>query len=156
SENYRRGHLDLIRVSGIFHPSLGFWTGVGQLLAIWLGGREVIAGHITLGQFVAFTVYLGMLNWPMVALGWVINLFQRGLASSARITALLDVEPAIATPAHGVRPAARAAGDLEFRDLTFTYPGAAGPALARLSFHVPAGRTVALVGRTGSGKSSVL
>jgi len=156
SEHYRRGHLDLIRVSGIFHPSLGFWTGVGQLLAIWLGGREVIAGHITLGQFVAFTVYLGVLNWPMVALGWVINLFQRGLASYARITALLDVEPAIASPPRAVRPAGRAAGDLEFRELTFTYPGGAGPALSRISFHVPAGRTVALVGRTGSGKSSVL
>ena len=156
SESYRRGHLDLIRVSGIFHPSLGFWTGVGALLAIWIGGRETIAGRITIGEFVAFIMYLGMLTWPMIALGWVINLFQRGLASYARITALLDAEPSITSAPGALRPAGVARGELEIRDLTFTYPGAHGPALARISFHVPAGHTVALVGRTGSGKSTVL
>jgi ATP-binding cassette subfamily B protein len=156
SEDYRRGHLDLIRVAGVFQPSLAFWSGVGALLAIWIGGREVIAGHITLGQFVAFTVYLGMLNWPMVALGWVINIFQRGSASFRRITTLLDEAPAVASARGALRPPAVARGDLEFRDLTFHYPGAAGPALVRLSFHAPAGTTVALVGRTASGKSTAL
>ena len=156
SEDYRRSHLDLIRVAGVFQPSLAFWSGVGALLAIWIGGREVIAGHITLGQFVAFTVYLGMLNWPMVALGWVINIFQRGSASFARITTLLDDTPAITSAPGALRPQAAARGELEFRDLTFHYPGAATPALVRLSFRAPAGSTVALVGRTGSGKSTVL
>lgn len=156
SEDYRRGHLDLIRLSGVLQPSLAFWIGVGALLAIWLGGREVIRGHITLGQFVAFTVYLAMLNWPMIALGWVINIFQRGSASFRRITALLDEDPAIANPPDAVRPTAPAAGALEVRDLTFTYPGATTPALKSLSFSVPAGGTVALVGRTGSGKSTLL
>ena len=156
SEDYRRGHLDLIRVAGVFQPSLAFWSGAGALLAIWSGGREVIAGHITLGQFVAFTVYLGMLNWPMVALGWVINIFQRGMASFSRITALLDDAPAIQTAPDARRPDGPARGELEFRDLTFRYPTGAAPALSRLSFHVPAGSTVALVGRTGSGKSTAL
>lgn len=155
NEGYVGENIRLIRTSGLFHPSLALFSGLGALLALWLGGRETIAGRITLGQFVAFTVYLGMLNWPMVALGWVINIFQRGSASFGRIAALLDEPPAIASPAGARRPGA-AHGELEFRDLTFTYPGADGPALSRVSFAVPAGATVALVGRTGSGKSTVL
>lgn len=156
SEDYRRGHLDLIRLSGVLQPSLAFWIGVGALLAIWLGGREVIRGHITLGEFVAFTVYLAMLNWPMIALGWVINIFQRGSASFRRITDLLDEVPTVASAPDAVRPEGVARGTLEVRDLTFTYPGATTPALRGLSFTVPAGGTVALVGRTGSGKSTLL
>ena len=156
SEDYRRGHLDLIRVSGVFQPSLAFWSGIGALLVIWIGGRETIRGHITLGQFVAFIVYLGMLNSPMVALGWVINLFQRGSASYRRVTTLLDEVPAVASAPGARRPEGAARGEIEFRDLTVHYPGAATPALVRLSLHVPAGSTVALVGRTGSGKSTVL
>jgi ATP-binding cassette subfamily B protein len=156
SEDYRQGHLGLIKISGVFQPSLAFWSGVGALLAIWIGGREVIAGHITLGQFVAFTVYLGMLNWPMVALGWVINIFQRGMASYRRILELVGEPPAIESRPGAARPARAARGELEFRDLTYHYPGSERPVLSRVSFHVPAGSTVALVGRTGSGKSTVL
>jgi len=140
----------------VFQPSLAFWSGVGALLAVWIGGREVVHGHITLGQFVAFTVYLGMLNWPMVALGWVINIFQRGSASYRRITELVSEPPAITSRPGAVRPARAARGDLEFRDLTYRYPGGSRDVLSRVSFHVPAGATVALVGRTGSGKSTVL
>jgi ATP-binding cassette, subfamily B, multidrug efflux pump len=156
SEEYRRGHLGLIRISGVFQPSLAFWIGVGALLAIWLGGREVVRGTITLGEFVAFTVYLALLNWPMVALGWVINIFQRGSASYRRITDLLDEVPAVANATGALRPTGRASGELEVRDLTFTYPGAERPALEGVSFRAPAGSTVALVGRTASGKSTAL
>jgi ATP-binding cassette, subfamily B, multidrug efflux pump len=148
-------NLRLIRSSGLFQPSLAFFSGLGALLALWLGGREAVAGRITLGQFVAFTVYLGMLNWPMVALGWVINIFQRGSASFGRIAALLEQPPAIDSAPGAKRPEA-AKGELEFRGLTFTYPGASAPALSDVSFRAPAGSTVALVGRTGSGKSTVL
>ena len=83
----------LIQVWGVFHPMLGFLSGLAALLALFLGGREVVRGRITLGQFVAFTVYLGMLNWPVVALGWVINLFQRGMASFRRLVEILAVTP---------------------------------------------------------------
>jgi ATP-binding cassette, subfamily B, multidrug efflux pump len=158
NDEYRDGNLRLIKTSGLFSPSLAFFSGLGALLALYVGGRETVAGHITLGQFVAFTVYLGMLNWPMVALGWVINIFQRGLASFGRITAVIDDVPTIASPPEeaGAPAAGPARGELEFRGLTFTYPGASEPALRDVSFRVPAGQTVALVGRTGSGKSTVL
>jgi len=148
-------HAALIHVNGVFQPTLTFLSGLAALLALYLGGLEVMARRITLGEFVAFTVYLGMLNWPMVALGWVINLFQRGLASFGRIAEVLDVAPAIASPPLALRPAA-CRGELEFRDLTFSYPGAGRPALRGVSLRVAAGATVGIVGRTGSGKSTLL
>jgi len=154
--DYLAQNLALIRTSGFFYPALAFLSGAAALLALYLGGRAVIGAQITLGQFVAFTVYLGMLNWPMVALGWVINIFQRGSASYRRITELVSEPPAITSRPGAVRPARAARGDLEFRDLTYRYPGGSRDVLSRVSFHVPAGATVALVGRTGSGKSTVL
>jgi len=152
---YLEKNLQLVRTSGWFDPSLTFFTGIASLLALYLGGLEVIHGRITIGQFVAFTAYLGTLNWPMVALGWVVNLFQRGMASFARLAEILDAPVAIASAPDAVRPE-RCDGGIEFRDLTFTYPGAERPALEHVSLQVPAGATVAVVGRTGSGKSTLL
>jgi ATP-binding cassette, subfamily B, multidrug efflux pump len=148
----------LIQVWGVFHPLLGFLSGLAALLALYLGGREVVHGHISLGSFVAFTVYLAMLNWPVVALGWVINLFQRGMASFRRLIEILDVVPTIQSPPRAHRPVDGAArgGAIEFRGLTFTYPGASAPALREFSLRVEPGQTVALVGRTGAGKSTLL
>ena len=155
NQEHLRRNKALIRTSGLFHPALGFLSGLAALLGLYLGGREVIAGHITLGEFVAFTVYLAMLNWPMVALGWVISLFQRGTASLGRIGEILDAEPEIRS-VPGAATLEDCRGEIEVRHLTFTYPGAAGPALHDVSLHVPAGQTLALVGRTGAGKSTLL
>src|SRR6266542_2489624 len=98
NREYLRKNLDLVSTSGFLNPALAFLSGLTALLALYLGGRQVVAGRITLGEFVAFTVYLAKLNWPMVALGWVVNLFQRGLASYRRILEILDTPPAIASP----------------------------------------------------------
>ncbi len=155
NREYLEKNLALITTSGFLYPALGFLSGLAALLGLYVGGREVIKGHITLGEFVAFTVYLGMLNWPMVALGWVVSLFQRGSASFRRLDQILEVEPAIASPPGAAAPEP-ARGAIEFRGLTFTYPGAAAPALRDVSLTVPPGATVALVGHTGAGKSTLL
>ncbi len=155
NHEYLEKNLHLIRTSGLFYPTLALLSGIAALLGLFLGGREVIGGRITLGQFVAFTVYLAMLNWPMVALGWVINLFQRGMASFGRIVEILDVLPSIQSPPDALVPE-RCRGQIEFRGLTFTYPDAGSPALRDVSFTVSAGQTVALVGRTGCGKTTLL
>lgn len=155
NQEYLLRNQRLIRVWGVFYPLLGFLSGTAALLALYLGGREVVHGRITLGQFVAFTVYLGMLNWPVVALGWVINLLQRGMASFRRLVEILEVVPSIQSPHRPHRPAS-VTGELEFRNLTFTYPGATRPALRDFCLRVPAGGTVALVGRTGAGKTTLL
>jgi len=145
----------LIRLWSLFYPSMGFLAGLGAVVVLWLGGSLVIRGRITIGEFVAFNVYLAMLTWPMIALGWVVNLFQRGSASYGRLREIMDTVPAIQDVPEA-RDAAGIRGALEVRHLTFTYPGASRPSLSDVSLSVPAGSTLALVGHTGSGKSTLL
>jgi ATP-binding cassette subfamily B protein len=156
-DEYVRRSRRLIVLQGFFFPSMGFFLGLGALIVIWLGSREVIQGRITVGEFVAFNSYLTMLSWPMIAFGWVTNMLQRGMASWKRMLEVLDVEPAIAdATAHAARPFRGAIlGNIEFRDLTFAY-GAAPPVLDHVSARIEAGQTVALVGVTGSGKSTLI
>jgi ATP-binding cassette subfamily B protein len=127
--------------------------GTGAVLVLWLGGRMVIAGTITLGEFVAFGAYLTMLHWPMIALGWVVNIFERGEASMGRIAEILDAPAEIADRAP--RQVESLTGEVEFRNLTFAYEDGR-PVLRDVSLHVPAGTTVAVVGPTGSGKSTLV
>jgi ATP-binding cassette, subfamily B, multidrug efflux pump len=154
SREYLDRNLALARTSGLFYPSLGLLSGTAMVVALWLGGRAIMRGQITTGDFVVFILYLGMLTWPMIALGWVVNLFQRGAASMGRVSAILRIQPAIRQPPDAHAPA-RVRGEVELRGVSFRYPGTGRWVLRDVSFRVPAGATVAIVGPTGSGKSTV-
>jgi ATP-binding cassette subfamily B protein len=155
NREYFERNMALARTSAMFHPLLATLTGFGILTVLWLGGLEVIAGRNTPGEFVAFFFYLGQLAWPMIAIGWVINLFQRGSASMGRIALILDAEPAVPEPVAPVH-LSQPAGEVEFRDVWFRYPGTERDVLQGVSFRIPAGTTAALVGPTGSGKSTIV
>ena len=153
-ESMRR-NVDLARTSGLFYPTLGLLGGLAMALALWMGGRAIIAGSITIGDLVLFLLYLGMLTWPMIALGWVTNLFQRGAASMGRVSRILETQPIVRDAQGAVAPAA-VRGEIEFRGVSFRHPGTERDVLADVSFRIPAGATAAIVGPTGSGKSTVV
>ncbi len=154
NREYMDRNLHLVKAQGLFHPTLGLLTGLAMVIVIWVGGGLVIDGSISVGDFVAFIFYLNLLTWPLIALGWVVNLFQRGEASMARINRILHTEPRIA-PAVG-RPVGRIRGELEFEGVSFRYPGTDREVLRDLSFKVRPGETIAIVGATGSGKSTLV
>jgi ATP-binding cassette, subfamily B, multidrug efflux pump len=157
NDEYVRRNRSLIRLQAMYFPSMGLLMGIGALLVLWLGSREVVRGEMTIGELVAFNAYLAMLAWPMIAFGWVTNLLQRGMASWKRLLEVFDAQPAVsdiqASP--GAPQSSDAiAGDIEFRDLTFGFGGE--PVLREVSARIPAGTTTAIVGGTGAGKSTLL
>jgi ATP-binding cassette subfamily B protein len=157
NDEYVRRNRVLIRLQGMFYPSMTLFLGFGSLLVLWMGSQEAIRGRISVGEFVAFNAYLVMLSWPMIAFGWVTNILQRGMASWKRMLDVLDARPEIDD--RDVSAAGRAAvirGSIEIRDLTFTYPASNAPALDRISLRIEAGETAAFIGATGSGKSTLI
>jgi len=169
NRDYVARNIGLIRTWSMFMPGLSAFIGISILLVLWQGGRQVMLGRMSLGTFMAFTFYLGLLIWPMIALGWVTSIFQRGAASMGRMNYILTAEPAINDSQ--ARPVGRQPrGEIECRNLTFAYPTAgnghapqgtdgSGSAvqavLHDINLHVPAGSTLAIVGPTGSGKSTL-
>jgi len=153
NEEFVRKNRRLIAVQGFFFPSMSFFLGLGALVVVWYGSREVIGGRITVGQFVAFNWYLMLLGWPMIAFGWVTNMIQRGMASWKRMLEVLETTPAIADSEAALRTEP-IRGDIEFRDLTFGFGPT--PVLHHVSAKIAAGQTVALVGPTGAGKSTLI
>jgi len=153
ANEYVARNMALARAWGMLFPLVTLLGGTGGVLAIWFGGRLVIAGTVTLGEFVAFITYLALLTWPMIAFGWVINLFQRGAASLRRIRRVLDQQPTIADPA---TPRRLPAGPLsvEWRGVSFTYTDRV--VVADASVVAPAGKWTAIVGATGSGKTTLV
>jgi ATP-binding cassette subfamily B protein len=157
NEEYVARSRVLIRLQGLFFPSMTFFLGLGALLVLWMGGEAVIRRRITLGEFFAFNSYLAMLSWPMIAFGWVTNILQRGMASWKRMLEVMDAVPAITDEQVTERGRQlEIEGALEVRNLTFVYPGSEQPVLRDVSLQVRAGTTAAFVGATGSGKSTLI
>src|SRR6516225_6702503 len=157
NERFQEANLRMARVRGFIGPVMNVVGGVSSLVVLWLGGRHVMEGRLSVGALVAFIGYLHLLAWPTMALGWMLSVLQRGRAALSRLNALFAVEPAITSPpdAEGLDPFR---GEITLRGVTFRYPGRreAGPALDGIDLTIPAGRTVAIVGRTGAGKSSLV
>jgi ATP-binding cassette subfamily B protein len=153
NEKYIAENIALVRISGLFDPLLEMLIGVTFLIVLWAGGYRVLHGQLSIGTFVMFNTYMGMLVWPMIAMGWVVNLMQRGTASFERIQQILDERPSIAEPTDPA-PLVSARGEIEFRGASVVYP--TGAALTGIHLRIPAGGTVAVVGSTGSGKSTLV
>ncbi|OFV95748.1 MAG: multidrug ABC transporter ATP-binding protein [Acidobacteria bacterium RIFCSPLOWO2_12_FULL_54_10] len=174
NDQYMESNRKLIGVWGMFYPLLEVLMGISYVIVLWAGGRAVINGEISIGSFVAFNVYMGQLAWPMIALGWVVNLYQRGTASLARLNTILQEQPDIRDEEEAIReiiPPSRpvisrsgngngmradkpAGVSVGFHHLNFSYNER--PTLTDIDFTIPAGKTLAIVGPTGSGKSTLV
>ncbi|HSE47730.1 MAG TPA: ABC transporter ATP-binding protein [Terriglobales bacterium] len=153
NREYIARSLKLIRLMGMLWPTLEVLLGLGVVVVLWLGGREVILHRMTVGEFVGFNMYMVMLTWPVIALGWVINIFQRGTASMGRINEILKEQPEIRDTRPGLE-ARPITGEIEFASLDFAYGDT--PVLRDINLRIPAGSSLAIVGPTGSGKSTLV
>ena len=161
NETYLERNMSLAKLYGAMNPMFGLLAGLSVVVVLGFGGQLVVNGTISVGAFVAFGFYVGILTWPLIALGWVINLFQRGAASMGRLLEILDARAEVTSPAGPAElPPAKGGRSLEFRDVGFHFPVPAGReprwVLRHVSFSVPAGATLAVVGATASGKSTLI
>jgi len=152
---YAQKNLSLVRIDAMMRPLMTFLIGLGFVLIIWVGVPLAARGEITVGTFTEFNMYLMRLIWPLIAIGYVVNLYQRGAASWNRMQAIANIHPAIAD-APGVTAKPPIVGRIELRDLTFRYSAHSEPVLQDINLTIEAGQTVAFVGRTGSGKSTLV
>lgn len=155
NRQYAERNLSLVRISAVMRPLMQFLIGTGFVLIIWVGVPLTISGQMTVGEFTEFNLYLTRLIWPLIALGYVVNLYQRGTASLKRINATMAIEPTIVDE-EGVKEQPPVEGHIEFRNLTFSYNEYTEPVLHEINLTIEAGQTVAFVGRTGSGKSTLM
>src|SRR5271167_4203065 len=152
NKEYIRRSLGLVRLMGMLWPTLEFMLGLAIVLVLWIGGGEVLAGRMAIGGFAAFNIYMLQLTFPVIALGWVVNIFQRGTASVVRLNEILHEQPEIKD---GPEAADRQVqGEIEFRGLNFAYDGKT--VLRDLNLKIPAGTSMAIVGPTGSGKTTLV
>lgn len=154
NREYAERNLSLVRIDALMRPLMQFLIGIGFVLIVLAGVPLAVRGEITVGEFAVFNMYLTRLIWPLIALGYVVNLYQRGTASLKRLNSIFAIKPAIAdTP--GIQRQDPIKGTIEFRNLTFSYTKSQEPVLRDIDLTIPAGQTVAFVGRTGSGKSTI-
>ena len=169
NREYIKRSLKLVQLMGMLWPTLQTMLGLAVVLVLWLGGREVLAGRITVGQFVAFNTYMVQLTWPIIALGWVINIYQRGTASMGRINEILEERPTISDKDVApdlVGKTLELRGEIEFRNLDFSFtdapaedadqPSRTSRVLHGINLRIPAGSSLAIVGPTGSGKTTLV
>jgi len=158
--DYRQRNMWLATLWGIFWPLMQVMAGIAATVVLWLGGRQVLQETMTLGEFVAFNGYLAMLTWPLMAIGYTANQYQRGTAALSRIGEVLDapISPRYQSKSlsNGTADTAPITGAIEFRNLTFSYDAADAPVLRRLSLKIPAGTVCGIIGETGSGKSTLV
>ena len=156
SWNYMKKNLVLAKIQSIVWPLMFLLVGFSMLITIYVGGLKIIDGEMTIGTLTAFIAYLVMLIWPVIAFGWVINLLQQGAASMQRLAAILDTEPEIRDSERTDRSVQSLEGEIEFRDISFIHKGGTAPSLKNLSLLIRKGMTVAVVGFTGTGKSTLV
>lgn len=154
NETLIAANMHLVKVWGLFWPLVQYLSGLSFVVVLGYGGKLVVLGDISLGDFVAFTGYLGMIIWPMMAIGWVVNILQRGMASMDRLNKIFDVMPKV-RDRDDAADILEISGEIEFRNLTFKYPEASSPTLRGITLNVPRGKTLGILGRTGSGKSTL-
>jgi len=154
NRQYAERNLSLVRIDAMMRPLMQFLIGIGFVLIVWAGVPLAIRGDITVGEFAVFNMYLTRLIWPLIALGYVVNLYQRGTASLKRLNAIFKIRPLIADN-KDVRTQPAIKGKIEFRNLTFSYARSEEPVLQGINLTIREGQTVAFVGRTGSGKSTL-
>ena len=153
--DYVEQNLSLVRVQGIFHPSFMLIIGLSMMIVMVYGGEATMIGEITIGEFIAFNQYLGMFIWPMIAIGWVVNLYQRGTASLKRLNEIFAEQPEIINEENVDYSISQLKGKIKFDNLTFRYNEKAALVFDDVSFFIEAGKTLAIVGKTGCGKSTV-
>jgi len=151
--DYKDRSLELVKVNALFHPFMILLIGLSTLLTVYIGGKEAIAGNISVGNIAEFVIYVNMLTWPVAALGWVTSLVQRAAASQERINEFLHEKPEI-EDGKGIET--EVIGTIEFNKVGFTYPDSGIDALQDVSFKVERGQSLAVLGRTGSGKSTIV
>jgi ATP-binding cassette subfamily B protein len=154
NHGYIRANISMIRLWGVFHPLMTVLLGLSTVALLWFGGRQVVFGNLTLGEFVAFMGYLSMLIWPTIAIGWVMNVIQRGAASMGRMLEIMRAEIDIKDAPDAALPDG-IEGAVEFRNLSFSYPNSKTPAIRNINLSIAPGTTLAIVGHTGSGKSTL-
>jgi ATP-binding cassette, subfamily B, multidrug efflux pump len=152
SNDYKVLSMSLVKVNALFYPTLLILVGLSTIITVYIGGLEVISGEITIGNIAEFIIYVNMLTWPVASLGWVVSLVQRASASQQRINEFLETKPEIVS---GNRVTENFRGAIEFRNVSYAYPGTGIQALENVSFSIEPGRSLAITGRTGSGKSTI-
>ncbi len=156
SLNYMNRNLTLAQIQSLLWPLMGMLTGAATVIVLWRGGFDVITSKLSLGTMVSFLIYLGMLTWPLIAFGWVVNIFQRGAASMGRLNKIFDTQPEIKDSTETDRSITELEGAISFRGVSFRFPSKEDYALRNVNLGIPKGLTLAIVGRTGTGKSTIV